>query len=247
MAESFTISLAGQTIRVAPLFDAVGAMCRDYLTETTEPNISVVITPADIEAERQYAEETRLREGQPLYEHSDAYLETLAVYRKIADAMFKRSTLLFHGSAVARDGEAYLFTARSGTGKTTHTCLWLKQFPDAHVVNGDKPLLRIGSEGVSVCGTPWMGKENYGCNEELPLKAICIIERAEQNSIERIGFGEALKTLLAQSYVPGDGSIMDTLTLLGKIKNVHYFRLHCNMEPEAALVSYRGMQEEGIE
>ena len=247
MADSFTISLAGQTIRIEPLYDAVGAMCRDYLTETTEPDFTVIITPEDIEAERQYAEETRIRDRQPPVSHSSAYLETLAVYRKIANAMFKRRILLFHGSAVARNGEAYLFTAKSGIGKTTHTRLWLKQFPDAYVINGDKPLLRIGSEGVSVCGTPWMGKENYGCNEELPLKAICIIERAEQNSIERIGFGEALKTLLAQSYVPGDGSIMDTLTLLGKVKNVHYFRLHCNMEPEAALVSYRGMHEEGIE
>lgn len=247
MADSFTISLAGQTIRVEPLYDAVGVMCRDYLTEATEADISVVITPADIASERQYAEETKLREGQPPYRHSDAYLETLAVYRKIADAMFERSVLLFHGSAVAKGGEAYLFTAKSGTGKTTHTRLWLAQFPDAHVVNGDKPLLRIGSEGVSVCGTPWMGKENYGCNEELPLKAICVLERGERNSMEKISFGEALKTLLMQSYVPGSGGIIDTLKLLGKIKNVDYYRLHCNMEPEAALVSYRGMQEEGTE
>ena len=242
MAESFHIRLAGQVISVSPLYEEVKRLCRDYLTAETAADFSVVIEPEDIDAEREYSRETRIREGLPPSEYSNAYLETLTVYRKIADAMLRRDTLLFHGSAVARDGEVYLFAARSGTGKTTHTRLWLRQFPDAHVVNGDKPLLRVGGERVSVCGTPWMGKEKYGCNEELPLKAICVLERSEKNRIEKISFGEALKTLLRQSYVPAEGNVLPTLTLLGKMKNVQYYRLGCNMEPEAALVSYQGMQ-----
>lgn len=243
MAESFHIRLAGQLIEIKPLYEGVKKLCRDYLSEETAADFSVVITPADIEAEREYAAESALREGQPSSVHSDIYLETLAVYRKIADAMLERDILLFHGSAVVRDGEVYLFAARSGTGKTTHSRLWLREFPDAYILNGDKPLLRIGSEGVSVCGTPWMGKEGYGCNEQLPLKAICILERGEENKIERISFGEALGALLTQSYVRKKGSMIDTITLLAKVRNVAFYRLHCNMEAEAAWVSYRGMQD----
>ena len=245
MADTFCIFLAGQTVSVTHRFPDIYEMCRDYRTEAREADISVNVSAEDIDRERQRAEEQRVREGMPPYADSDANLETLAVYRKIADAMLERDTLLFHGSAVAKDGEVYIFTARSGTGKTTHTRLWLEQFPDAHVVNGDKPLLRFESDRVTVCGTPWMGKEHYGCNEELPLKAICILERGEQNRIEKISFREALVSLLSQSYIGGKNAVLDTLNIWGKVKNVEFYRLHCNMEREAALVSYRGMQEDG--
>ena len=92
--------------------------------------------------------------------------------------------LLFHGSVVAVDGQAFLFTAKSGTGKTTHTRLWLKQIPGCHVLNGDKPLLLFRNDGIYACGTPWQGKENYGTNEILPLKSICLFNRDIKNHKE---------------------------------------------------------------
>ncbi len=117
---------------------------------------------------------------------SDAYLETLAVYRKIADHLLSYDTLLFHGSVIAVDGEGYLFTAKSGgTGKSTHTRLWREYFGErAVMVNDDKPLLRITDSGVTAYGTPWDGKHRLSTNIAVPLKGICILTRDTTNHIE---------------------------------------------------------------
>lgn len=180
-------------------------------------------------------------------EHADPYLETLAVYRKLAQLLVQDDILLMHGAVVAVDGQAYLFTAKSGTGKTTHTRLWMRQFGDrAVMVNGDKPLLHITSEGVTVYGTPWDGKEHLSTNTSCPLKALCILTRSETNHIERISKKEALPMLCQQSYRPcspiGAQKMLALVDRLGS--SVPLYRLGCNMEPEAALVAYHGMNHE---
>jgi hypothetical protein len=175
---------------------------------------------------------------------SDAYLETLAVYRKIVERLLDYDVLLFHGSAVAVDGQAYLFAATSGTGKTTHTNLWTKNIPKAYVVNGDKPLLKINDDGVTVYGTPWQGKENYGRNISVPLKAVCQLERSDTNHIEPITIKESLPMLFQQSYRPNDiDSMNKTIELINKLgMNTKLYRLGCNMQDEAAFVAYEGMR-----
>lgn len=77
-------------------------------------------------------------------------LEETAVYRKIADKMVDYDTFVFHGSVIAVEGQAYLFTAKSGTGKSTHTRLWREMLGDkAVMVNDDKPMLRVTESGVT--------------------------------------------------------------------------------------------------
>jgi hypothetical protein len=159
--------------------------------------------------------------------------------------MISYGILLFHGSVISVDGEAYLFTAKSGTGKSTHTRLWRQMFGDrAFMVNDDKPLLKITEEGVFACGTPWDGKHHLSRNSIVPLKGICILERGEENHIVTISGKEALPMLLQQSYRPSNPlglsqllGIIDMLT-----QKVSFYRLKCNMDPEAALVAYEGMQ-----
>ena len=146
--------LAGQTIDVSALFDETRTFCQEYLTDAP-PSFHVEITQADIAFEREKSRREAILEGRAPFDHSDTYLETLAAYRKIAAGLLDRDILLFHGSAIAVDGQAYLFTAKSGTGKSTHTRLWQKQFGDrAVMVNDDKPLLRLDEQGVTVYGTP---------------------------------------------------------------------------------------------
>ena len=94
--------------------------------------------------------------------HSDSYIESLEVYRKISDGMIDFGIILMHGAAVAVDGKAYIFLARSGVGKTTHIQNWMKVIPVTVVVNGDKPL--IDAHAKLVYGTPWCGKESYNTN-----------------------------------------------------------------------------------
>ena len=241
---SFTILIADKKVAINALYDSTKQFCKDYLCDGT-CDFSLSVTPQDIAFEREKSAIEDEIEGISTRHFSDEYLETLAVYRKIADAMISYNTLLFHGSVISVDGEAYLFTAKSGTGKSTHTRLWRKAFGSrAFMVNDDKPLLKVTDTGVYACGTPWDGKHHLSNNCMVPLKAICILERGEQNNIISVTGKEALPMLLQQSYRPSNPlgltqllSIIDELT-----KQVSFYRLKCNMEPEAAMVSYEGMQ-----
>ena len=144
---------------------------------------------------------SKLRKAKERADASKPYLETLTVYRKIATAFLERSVLLMHGSVVAVDGEAYMFTALSGTGKSTHVRLWRKLFGDrAVMVNDDKPLVRIGGERAIVYGTPWDGKHHLSNNIAVPLKAIVVLRRGLENEIHPLTVQEAFPTLLQQSF-----------------------------------------------
>lgn len=236
----FTIGLAGQAVGVRANYESTRDYCLDYLT-TNEPDFSVEICCDDITFERQKSAKEDALEGIPVREFSDAYLETLAVYRKIAENMLQRDTLLFHGSAIAVDGEGYLFTAKSGTGKSTHTRLWRELFGQrAVMVNDDKPLLKISEQGVEVYGTPWNGKHHLGANISVPLKAICILERGNENQIRKITPREAFPMLLQQSYRLADaGGMNNVLDLLDRLmQKCAFYRLQCNMDRQAAVLSY---------
>lgn len=240
----FMISLAGVPVGISAIHPGTEVFCRDYVTEE-QPAFTVVMTEEDIAAERGRSARQDEREGIAPRRFSDAYLETLALYRRLARELLSYDAVVFHGSALALDGRAYLFTAPSGTGKTTHTRLWLKNIPGCRVLNGDKPILRILDDRVLACGTPWRGKERLGSGGILPLEAVCLLERDRENHIEPVSFHEAFPALLRQTHHPeGPASMVKILELLGRLReNVRLYRLGCNMEDEAALVSWRGMTE----
>lgn len=239
----FTMKLAGKVIAVSANFPTTREFCREYLWDGT-PDLTVTATAEDIAFERQKSEKEDELEGIAPRQFSDAYLETLSVYRKIACWMLRHSTILFHGSAIGLDGECCLFTAKSGTGKSTHTRLWREVFGSRTVmVNDDKPLLQITDSGVRVCGTPWNGKHKLGSNMDLPLRAICILERGTENLIREITPREAFPMLLQQSYRPKDRAAMaQLLDLLDRLMtHVKFYKLRCNMDPQAAVVSAAAM------
>ena len=240
----FTISLAGVAVGVAALYPQTKVFCRDYLTEAA-PQCALTISEADIDSEAARSAREDALEGIGPRHFSRPYLETLAVYRKAADLLLEKNAVVFHSAVAAYNGKAYAFTAKSGTGKTTHLNLWLNNIPGAYVLNGDKPLLRWMDGQVMACGTPWQGKENLGRNEMLPLAAICLLERSERNHIERIGFSEAMGMLLQQTNRSERPELMlPTLDVIGKIgTGVALYRLGCNMDDQAAWVSFRGMTE----
>ena len=115
--------MAERNIGVESLFDRVQRRCAPYAAEG-EPDFVVRIAPQDIDRERSLSAREHELEGRPPRNWSDAYLEDLAVYRRIAERMPLYDTFLCHGSAVAVDGRGYLFAAPSGTGKSTHAQLW---------------------------------------------------------------------------------------------------------------------------
>lgn len=240
----FQIRLADVCITVNSIYDAVFRLCRDYLTDDA-PDFSVSVTPADIELERAKNLREAEAEGIPPVDYPASYLETLAVYRRIAVQMLSRDTFLLHGAAIAVQDKAWLFTAPSGTGKTTHIRLWLDNIKGSYVVNGDKPLIHVGEE-ATVYGTPWAGKEGMQKNTGVKLCGIVLLERGEVNRIERISFPQALPVLVQQSYRPNEKSgVEKTLGLLGKLAGlVPLYRLKCNMLPEAALTAYHALDKD---
>lgn len=243
MADPFRIRLGGNVIELHPQFDFLRQYCADYLTEA-EADIEIRVSRNDIAREREISAAECALEGIPVNRYPDRYLETLAAYRQIAEALIERDMLLFHASAIAVDGEAYLFAARSGTGKSTHARLWREQFGQrAHMVNDDKPMLQYADGRTYVCGTPWNGKYRLGQNETVPVKAICLLHRAEENSIRPVTRREVLPLLMQQSYRPETPEkLRKMMLLLDKLtQSTALYSLGCNMQPEAALVSYNGM------
>ena len=235
--EVFNISLQDYVIRVYAKYTDTKNFCTDYLS-TVEPIISITITERDIVYERNKTMRLNEQQGKVF----DTYLEALALHRKIVEVMVDHDIILMHGSVVAVDGEAYLFTAKSGTGKSTHTRFWREVFGErAIMVNDDKPLLKLTDDGVLACGTPWDGKHRLSTNVCLPLKAICILERGKENEIHPISPQEALPMVFQQTYRPKNmGKYMEIIDKL--MQRVSFYRLKCNMTPEAAKIAYEVMK-----
>jgi hypothetical protein len=240
-----TIELAGITFRILSQYPDIERLCHAYKT-MDPPEIELRISLGDITLERERSARDDIRCGRQVKDWPDGYLETLAVYRKIAERIPAYNTFLFHGSCVAVDGIGYLFTAKSGTGKSTHSRLWRELLGDrAVMVNDDKPLIRVNPDGTAtVYGTPWDGKHHLSTNIAVPLKAICILERAKQNTIRQITAGEAYSMLLQQAYRTMDSmALSKTLTLIDRLAaSVSLWRLGCNTDIEAARVAYETMK-----
>ena len=221
--QRFAIHIAHKNIGIEAVYGRMRMYSEQYLSDA----------PADFVVSS--SEEEILRDGaeyRKIYPRGRVYkgeIESILLLRKIAERMLDFDTLLMHGAVVAANGEAYLFTAPSGTGKTTHLRLWLEKLPDAYVVNGDKPLIIVGDTPLA-CGTPWCGKERMGTNAIVPLKAIILMQRGEENAMRPLSFLEAFPRLLGQSHRPEDAEKMrKTVRLLSALgKNVELWQFECN-------------------
>lgn len=176
---------------------------------------------------------------------STATLELCAIQRQIVSRLSNRGVLLFHGSAICVDGKTYIFTAPSGTGKSTHSRLWRKMLKDHNVVmvNDDKPFLKVEEGCVIAYGSPWMGKEGLGCNMSAPVEAICSISQGAKNVIREATPEEMYPILYEQSLRPLDkeGTEKHLRTLDVLTRSVRLYKLECDISLEAARLSYETM------
>ena len=238
--------LADLNIEITSLYRNIHDMCKDYRAEEgCTPDFTVSTTQENIDFERERAALSDAVEGLPEQDYPDHWLETNAVHRQIAEKLPDCGAFLLHGSAVAVDGACYVFTARSGTGKSTHTRLWRELLgARAVMVNDDKPLIRVTERGTLIYGTPWDGKHRLSCNISVSLKAICILERGEENQIREIDMDEMLPKLLLQAYRPmnpaGTKKLMEVFDRVAE--NVKFYRMQCNMDISAAEMSYMTMR-----
>lgn len=229
-----TIKIADLNVQIDNRFHYIERQCRAYQSDEA-PDFTVAAAPDELEQERQFGS------------FNDGYLESICVYRAIARRLPEYDAAVFHAAVVELDGRAFAFTAPSGTGKTTHIRLWQERFGEQmRILNGDKPILRLLDGVIYAYGTPWRGKENYGCNGRARLDGICRLERGEQNRIVPLAPSALPETLLHQMYLPKDSRAVDrTLSLIEQIAlRVPAFSLQCNMKPEAAELSSRTLLSE---
>jgi len=164
--------------------------------------------------------------------------------------LLKYNGFQLHSSAVVVDGKAYLFSADSGTGKSTHTGLWLKQFGErAYILNDDKPALRLIDGIWHAFGTPWSGKHDISVNTGVPVAGICMIERGEVNEIKPFSGKDAIFEVYVQTNRPkSTENRIRLLELLDNLfANVPVWKMKCNMEPDAAIISYEAMSGKKME
>ena len=212
-------------------------LCERYLYTGEEPADFVIeVSDAMIEAERQF----------DLYHSTDGLLESLAAYREICNRLFAYDCIFMHCSAIAYKNNGILFTAPSGTGKSTHSALWQKYFGDDVVmVNDDKPLLRFMNGEIYVCGTPWDGKHHRSNNIMVPVKSIVVLSQGKENEIEPASKQDVIYHLLNQTIRPENPADMaKVLDFCEKIINtVPVYRLKCNISPEAVSTVYNRIKE----
>lgn len=158
--------------------------------------------------------------------------------------LLKFDGLMLHSSCVEKDGQAYLFSARSGTGKSTHTHLWLENLSGTRIINDDKPALKCEDGVWYVWGTPFSGKTDENINIKLPIRAIVFLYRSGENKVQKIPAARAVGPLLEQTIKPLQREMAEKMLDLADslLRNVPVFSLGCNMDPQAAVVAYNEIE-----
>lgn len=232
---AFNVKLANKVIQIENIYPELKEFCKEYLAEDTVTDFSISISQEDLVFEQEHSLEQSF---------SLPYLETLAVLRKISDVLPTYQRILMHGASISYHNQAYLFTAPSGTGKSTHIRLWKKYLGDeVKIVNGDKPFISLENDTPVIYGTPWAGKERWQRNCSQPLKGICFLQRGTTNSIRRMNPDECLTLLFHQVYIPDEPCAAGlTLELLDSlIKNVPLYLLQCDISEEAVRCSFEAL------
>ncbi|MDE6635021.1 MAG: hypothetical protein K2K09_00240 [Lachnospiraceae bacterium] len=231
----FSIKIAGITVCIHNRYPYVEDMCCDYVTEDSDTCFHVEVTPGDIAREQAEAD----------VPCTPSYCESICIYRAISRRLIDYDSFLMHGACIEYRGDVYVFCAKSGVGKSTHLSLWKKVFGDAaHIINGDKPILRKHNGIYYVYGTPWCGKEGWNMNTSAPLKALCFLERGIENTIEPVAASMVMHRMCHQVLFPKSPEQMTRyLDMMDDfIQHTPCYLLHCNMEEEAAKIAYESMR-----
>lgn len=210
---------------------------KEYLALGEKALFSISVTLQDLEYEQEHAEDNMV--------FPQEYLEYIAIYRKFCEKVLDYGVVLCHGSVVEYNGNAYMFTAPSGTGKSTHARLWREHFGEGVVmINDDKPLLKFKEDGVYAYGTPWDGKHCLSTNKCAKLAGICFLHQANKNSIARIAPKDSVWLLMNQIYKPGDtNGVLKTLDYVERLlENVSMYSMGCTISEEAAQMAYDAMK-----
>ncbi|MBQ9679270.1 MAG: hypothetical protein IJV48_01115 [Ruminococcus sp.] len=228
--------IAEMNIAVKARYPETYLYLRDFLTDSRDYELYVEPTDEMIRHEAELGEEIHGDPGSPYI------CEAVAILRVICDYIIDKDGFFLHCSCLKFRDEAIIFTAPSGTGKSTHAALWRRHFGDEVVmINDDKPLVREKDGRFHIYGTPWNGKHGIGTNTEAPVRAIVFLRQALENTAEPVSPIEGLTLLLQQTVLPSDKAKMSTLLdmLTKLVENTPMYRLGCTISDEAVETIYK--------
>ncbi|MDY4508854.1 MAG: hypothetical protein SPD95_09055 [Candidatus Faecousia sp.] len=222
--------IAGLKVEMEPRFGRLTKQCESYLS-SGEPVLTVKPNPQD---EAHWRMVGRSEEEREYILHSAAFCRGILGHGRF----------FLHASAVVYGGEAYLFSGPSGTGKSTHTALWRKLFPDSYILNDDKPVIWPEKGKISAWGTPFSGRTDLQVNRGVPVKGICFLKQGRENRIRPVTGAEALALLLNNTWRPRSNPGMSLLLDMMEqvVTETHVYELCCTEDPEAARLSYTVMK-----
>lgn len=226
--------IADCIVEYEPIYSLLHSQMEAYRVDKQKPDIKLSITKAFCYTKQQENPHLTLEQCEYIFAGSE-------FYRKL----IKLDGFMLHASAVVVDNRAYLFSASSGTGKSTHTKLWQECFGDrAMIINDDKPAIRIEKGNCYAYGTPFSGKTDENLNLKIPLQAICMLERGVENSIDLIDTKGAISLILQQTILPRNQAMVDRLFMMLEIilRKVPIYQMKCNISKEAALMAYNKMK-----
>ena len=230
---TFKIKIASKVIEINAFNETTKKYCLSFLSEE-EPDYTISMTKEDLENES-----SNSNNGQ-VYVNE----EISALYRKIADLLVEDNIVVFHSSSISIDGYAFLITARSGVGKSTHARNLKEYIGDSFkYINDDKPLLKVNDE-VTIYSSPWNGKERRGNNISAPLKAIIFLNRGETNTFKKIDNKEEIYIkMLSQIYLPKEKSKREKALKIADLllKNVNFYEINVTKDIESAKMTYEGI------
>lgn len=232
--------IAGLRVFLDNQYPFTTEFCKEYLSadQQSAVDISASVTKEEFEKEK------TLSAG-----FSNGYIENICLYRNLCYQLPSKNRFLLHASVLECDGDGYAFLGKSGTGKSTHTKLWLKHLSNTRVINGDKPILEYTGEEIIVHGTPWQGKERWGCKASVVLRGLCFLEQAKQNAIQKLSFSQVTSRLFTQLLLPEEEiQVSATLDLADKlIRLVPAYLLQCDISQEAVKTSFEEMTGKNYE
>ena len=228
-------SIAGIIIEMNPKYERTSKQAKPYLIDTSvEPAFKL-----DLSIDR-------INELKKTYDHlSLEDIEYIFLGQLFHRYILQHDGILLHSSCVVKDNKAYLFSAPSGTGKSTHTTLWLEEFSDAYILNDDKPAIIYKDNTLYAAGTPFSGKHDISRNLLVPIGGICFLERSKENWIKEIDKKQAIFEILNQTErVPYEEDMNLILHHISNIvNNITIHKMGCNISKEAVYTAYNKMNK----
>ena len=209
--------------------------CANYIYKGDRPtDIFVKVSEQEIEKERNSSD----------VEFPNGYLEYICAYRQIANKLLDFDAFVMHGTVINVENKGIIFTALSGTGKTTHMLYWRKMLGDKlTIINGDKPIIRFFDGVPYAYGTPWAGKEDFNTNARTELNDICLIERSEINEVVPLEGIQVVSVFVKQIYQPSTANaVLKTYDLADKLlKYCNLRKIRCIKDISAAKTAYNAI------